>query len=50
MIVIAWDFLIQLIYFDENEQNWKLDGYYFSDSEINSVYFVGDSLLMVLVN
>lgn len=27
-----------------------MDGFYYSDNEINSLYFMGDSILFVLVN
>ena len=50
MLAIAWDCLIQLVYFDENEIVVKMDGFYCSESEINSVYFMGDSLFMILVD
>lgn len=50
ILAIAWDCLIQLVYFDENEIVVKMDGFYCSESEINSIYFMGDSCLLVLVD
>ena len=45
-----WDWLIQLVYINENTSTVEMDGFYYSDSEINSLYFVSDSILFVLVN
>lgn len=50
ILAIAWDRLIQLIYINEQTQTIELDGFYYSDHEINSLYFTGDSILFALVN
>jgi hypothetical protein len=50
MLVVAWDCYIQLVLFDENDLQIKADGFYVSESEISTCYFVGDSILMVLLD
>ena len=35
---------------DDDEQSILYDGYYCSEQEINQVYFMGDSVLVILVN
>ena len=50
LMAIAWDKVIQLMYVDDEQQTILFDGYYCSDQEINQVYFMGDSVLVILVN
>ena len=38
------------MYVDDDQQTILFDGYYCSDQEINKVYFMGDSVLVILVN
>ena len=38
------------MYVDDDQQTILFDGYYCSDQEINQVYFMGDSVLVILVN
>jgi len=39
-----------LVYFNEETSTFDMDGYYCCDEEINSINFMGDSILVVLVN
>lgn len=50
ILAVAWDRLIQLVYINENTQTIEMDGFYYSDHEITSLFFMGDSILMALVN
>jgi len=52
ILAFAWDRLIQLVYVceDKGQAMLKMDGFYYSDQEINSLWFMGDSILFVLVN
>lgn len=52
MLAFAWDRLIQLVYINEvnGETTFEMDGFYYSDQEINSLSFIGDSILFALVN
>ena len=50
LMAIAWDKIIQLMYVDDDEQSIEFDGYYCSEQEINQVYFMGDSVIVILVN
>ncbi len=50
IMAFAWDRLIQLVYINEETSTVEMDGFYYSDQEINSLYFMGDSILFVLVN
>lgn len=45
ILAVAWDTLIQLIYFD-NEIT--LDGLFFGTSEIRQCQFMGDSVIVIL--
>ena len=47
MLVIAWGNYIQSIYFDGEDEIVK-DGVYFTNSEIKSCHFTGDSVLAIL--
>ena len=49
LLAVAWDNIIQLVYFDEIGDEVRMDGFYVSDKEINSVFFVGNSLLAILI-
>lgn len=48
LLVIAWDCLIQVVYFDEWTEQAIMDGLYLADSEIKSVFFTSDSVLTIL--
>jgi len=54
ILAVAWDNLIQLVYINEQpcKVTVELDGYYLMDhnEEINSIFFMGDSILVALVN
>jgi hypothetical protein len=51
ILAIAWDNLVQLVYFDELAGNEvKMDGFYVAEQEISSCYFMGHSTLMILVD
>jgi hypothetical protein len=49
-MAFAWDRLIQLCYINDRTNTIEFDGFYYSDHEINSLYFIGDSNLFALVN
>ena len=53
LLAIAWDHIIQLVRVEENDVNSRprllFDGYYCSDKIINQVYFMADSILVILV-
>lgn len=42
--------MIQLIYVDDERNTLVKDGFYCSEQEINSCHFMGDSVLVILVN
>jgi len=51
ILAVAWDQIIQLIYFEEGrEHKIRMDGIYYTDSEISSCYFTGESILVILQN
>ena len=50
MLAFAWDRVIQLVYINEQTSTIEMDGFYYSDQEITSLYFMGDSILFALVN
>jgi hypothetical protein len=50
IFAFAWDRFIQLFYLDETTMSIEFDGFYYSDQEINSLYFVSDSILFALMN
>ena len=47
---MAWDTLIQLFYMDTEVNEIIKDGFYINDQEVNSIHFMGDSILVALVN
>lgn len=49
-MAVAWDRLIQLVYINDQTNEIEMDGYYCCDEEINQIYFMADSILVVLVN
>jgi hypothetical protein len=49
-MAFAWDRLIQLVYINEANSTIEMDGFYYSDSEIQSLFFMADSILVALVN
>ena len=50
LMAIAWDKIIQLLYVNEETKTIEFDGYYCSDKEINQIYFMADSVLVILLN
>lgn len=48
IFAFAWDKLIQLIYVNEEGTSLEIDGFYISDKQIISLYFIGDSILFAL--
>lgn len=50
ILAFAWDRLIQLFYINDRTNTIEFDGFYYSDHEITSLYFIGDSILFALVN
>ena len=48
IFAFAWDKLIQLIYVNEEGTSLEIDGFYLSDKEVISLYFIGDSILFAL--
>jgi hypothetical protein len=50
LMAVAWDRMIQLVYVNEQTNEIQMDGYYCCEEEINQVYFMADSILVVLVN
>ena len=44
---MAWDFFIQLIYFDNSSKSFKQDGIFSNDHEIVMCSFTSDSVLMI---
>jgi len=53
LLAVAWDRLIQLVYITERKDErvtFEMDGYYYTEQEINGIYFIGDSILFILVN
>jgi len=50
LMAFAWDKVVQLCYVDDETKTILYDGFYCSDQEINQVYFMADSVLMILVN
>ena len=49
-MAIAWDKIVQLCYVNDHEKTIEFDGYYCCDKEINQVYFMADSVLVLLLN
>ena len=49
LMAIAWDKIVQLLYVDDHKRTLVFDGYYCSEKEINQVYFMADSVLVILV-
>lgn len=47
---VAWDQIIQLVYINDHNHTIEMDGYYCSEHEIHQVCFMGDSILIALVN
>ena len=47
ILAVAWDNLIQLFYFDNDNRTIKKDGLYVSDNEIMMCCFISDSVLMI---
>ena len=50
ILAVAQDCLIQLVYIDEESNKIVMDGFYLSEKEINSCYFVADSVLVIITN
>jgi len=50
LMAIAWDKVVQLLYVNDDTRTIEFDGFYLSEKEINQVYFVADSVLVILVN
>ena len=50
LLAIAWDKVIQLLYVNDQTNQLEFDGFYCTDQEINQVYFMADSVLVILVN
>ena len=50
IMAFAWDRLIQLVYINEETSTVEMDGFYYSDQEITSLFFMSDSILFALVN
>ena len=53
LLAIAWGKVLQIMILenpDKGTSGIKGDGYYISDYPIDSVYFISDSILMILVN
>jgi hypothetical protein len=50
LMAVAWDRMIQLVYVNDQTNEIQMDGYYCCDEEINQIYFMGDSILVILVN
>jgi hypothetical protein len=50
ILAMAWDNLIQLFYLDTEANEIIKDGFYINEQEINSIHFMGDSILVILVN
>lgn len=48
ILAYAWDKIIQLIYINEDGTSLELDGFYYSDKEVINMFFMGDSILLVL--
>lgn len=48
MLAFAWDKIIQLIYVNQEGTALEVDGFFYSDKEIISLYFIGDSVLFAL--
>ncbi len=51
ILAMAWDGLIQLFHINDQSQTIELDGFYYQeDSEINSIFFIGESILGIVIN
>jgi hypothetical protein len=48
ILAFAWDRLIQLVYVNEEGTALEVDGFFYSDREIISLYFVAESVLLAL--
>ena len=48
MMAFAWDRVIQLIYINDEGTSLEIDGFYYSDKEIISLNFLGDSIIFAL--
>ena len=47
-MAFAWDRIIQLIYINDEGTQLEIDGFYYSEKEIISLKFVGDSIIYAL--
>ena len=48
MMAFAWDRVIQLIYINDEGTSLEIDGFYYSDKEIISLSFLGDSIIFAV--
>jgi len=48
IMAFGWDRVIQLIYINDEGTSLEIDGFYYSEKEIVSLYFLGDSILFAL--
>jgi len=48
IFAFAWDKIIQLIYINQDGTSLEIDGFFYSEKEIISMYFVSDSILFVV--
>ena len=49
LMAIAWDKIVQLCFVNDQTRTIDFDGYYCCDKEINQVYFMADSVLVLLL-
>lgn len=47
LLAVAWDFFIQLFYFDDDQRCFKMDGVLINDCEIVMCCFTSDSVMMI---
>lgn len=50
LMAFAWDKVVQLLFVNEDTRSLEYDGFYCCDQEINQIYFMADSVLVILVN
>lgn len=53
LLAVAWGKILQIYILENPDKGMsgiRSDGYYVSDSVIDCVYFVSDSIVMILVN
>ena len=50
LMAVAWDKIVQLCYVCDQTRTVEFDGYYCCDKEINQVYFMADSVLVILLH